>query len=113
MPPELFSESLELDRRHIWATVRCWLEVDKYKQMRSGGRRRHHWDVLEVLLHIFAYGLKAIGLYKRGVANAQTIELKRKTIRFSNLPSAFNGYTILHITDPHLDTRPNFEDRII
>lgn len=113
MPPELFSESLELDRRHIWATVRCWLEVDKYKQMRSGGRRRHHWDILEVLLHIFAYGLKAIGLYKRGVANAQTIELKRKTFRFSNLPSAFNGYTILHITDPHLDTLPNFEDQII
>ena len=110
---ELFPESLELDRRHIWATVRSWMEVDNYKQLRKGGRRRHHWDVLETLLHIFAFGLKITGFYIRGVTNAQTIELKRVTLRFPNLPPAFDGYTILHITDPHFDTLPQFEDLVI
>jgi predicted MPP superfamily phosphohydrolase len=110
---ELFSEALELDRRHIWATVRCWLEVDNYKQIRGGGRRRHHWDTLEILLHIFAFGLKITGFYDRGVANALSIDLARVTLKFPALPPAFDGYTILHITDPHLDTLPNFEDQII
>ena len=111
--PKLFAESLELDRRHIWATVRSWMEVDNYKQLRKGGRRRHHWDVLETLLHVFAFGLKGVGLYDRGLANAQSIELKRVTLGFSNLPRAFDGYTILHITDPHFDTLPQFEDLVI
>ena len=111
--PELFSESLELDRRHMWATVRSWMEVDNYKQLRKGGRRRHHWDVLEILLQVFAFGLKVTRFYDRGVKNAQSIELKRVTLRFPNLPSSFDGYTILHITDPHFDTLPNFEDLVI
>ena len=110
---KLFQEDLELDRRHIWATVRSWMEVDNYKQIRKGGRRRYHWDKLEILLKIFAYGLKTIGLHEKGVKNAQTIELKKINLRLQDLPSAFNGYTILHITDPHFDTLPNFEDLII
>lgn len=111
--PELFPESLELDRRHIWATVRSWMEVDNYKQLRKGGRRRHHWDVLETSLHVFAFGLKIARFYSRGLNNAQSIELKRVTLRFPNLPRAFDGYTILHITDPHFDTLPHFEDLVI
>jgi predicted MPP superfamily phosphohydrolase len=110
---KLFQEDLELDRRHIWATVRSWMEVDNYKQIRKGGRRRQHWDILEILLKIFALGLKTVGVHARGVKNAQTIELKKINLRFQNLPSAFNGYTILHITDPHFDTLPDFEDLII
>ena len=89
------------------------MEVDNYKQLRKGGRRRHHWDVLETLLQVFAFGLKVVGCYDRGVNNAQSIELKRITLRFPNLPPAFDGYTILHITDPHFDTLPQFEDLVI
>ncbi len=109
----LFQEELELDRRHIWATVRSWMEVDNYKQIRKGGRRRYHWDILEALLEIFGLGLKAVGCYERGVKNAITVEKKEIELEFSNLPEAFDGYTILHITDPHFDTLPNFEDIIV
>ena len=110
---ELFSESLELDRRHIWATIRSWMEVDNYKQIRRGGRRRRHWDTFVILLKIFVLVLKTLHLYERGLKNARSIELKRVTLKFPNLPPAFDGYTILHITDPHFDAIPNFEDLIV
>jgi predicted MPP superfamily phosphohydrolase len=111
--PRLFPESLELDPRHIWATVRSWMEVDNYKHLQKGGRRRHHWDVMEVLLKVFAGGLKVIRLYETGLQNARSIELKRLTLGFPDLPAAFDGYTILHITDPHFDALPDFENLVI
>lgn len=111
--PKLFSENLELDPRHIWATIRSWMEVDNFKHLREGGKRSHHWNLLESQLKIFAHLLKAAGLYGRGANNAQSIEVKRLEIRSTNLPASFDGYTILHITDPHFDTLPNFEDLII
>lgn len=109
----LFPEALELDPRHIWATIRSWMEVDNYKHLQKGGKRRQHWDLLEKLLQVFALGLKILRLYERGEKNARSIELKRITLGFSTLPPAFDGYTILHITDPHYDTLPGFEDLII
>jgi len=112
-PSPLFQEQRELDRRHIWATVRSWMEVDNYKQKRRGGRRRHHWDALEVLLNIFDFGLKLIGYHERGVKNARTIQLQQVDLLFPQLPKAFDGYSILHVTDPHFDCLPAFEDLII
>lgn len=112
-PSKIFSETLELDRRHIWATVRSWMEIDNYKHLRKGGKRRHHWDLLVILLRIFALGLKMAGLYKLGVRNAKSIELKEVAVTFPDLPAAFDGYTILQITDPHFDALANFEDLII
>jgi len=111
--PKLFPETLELDPRHIWATVRSWIEADKFKHLRKGGKRRHHWGLLETLLKVFALLLKATGFYEQGVKNAQSIELKKINVRCPNLPASFDGYTILHITDPHFDTLPHFEDLII
>jgi hypothetical protein len=68
--PKLFSENLELDPRHIWATIRSWMEVDNFKHLREGGKRSHHWNLLESQLKIFAHLLKATGLYGRGATNA-------------------------------------------
>lgn len=48
-------------------------------------------------------GLKATGLYARGVRNAGDIRLNRFDIALAGLPSAFEGYTILHMSDLHAD----------
>ena len=78
--------TLGLDRRSIWATVRCSMEADNYKQKLNGGRRRHHWRSFETLLKVFALGLKVTSLYDRGIANARALELRCHDVPLKNLP---------------------------
>jgi predicted MPP superfamily phosphohydrolase len=47
--------------------------------------------------------LQLTGLYWRARRNAERIIVKRNDVRFAALPSLFDGYTILHISDMHAD----------
>ena len=107
-----FSEELELDRRHIWATFRSWMEIDNQKQLRSGRKGKRHWSLLERCLHVFAFGLKTAGLFERGHRNCYDIAFNSHTLVFDDLPTAFDGYSILHLTDLHFDSLPRIEHKI-
>jgi predicted MPP superfamily phosphohydrolase len=47
--------------------------------------------------------LKLAGLYWRARRNAESIVVRRDHLRFAELPPAFDGFTILHISDLHAD----------
>ncbi len=47
--------------------------------------------------------LKMTGLYRRARRNAERIDVRRTEMRFAELPPAFDGFTILHISDLHVD----------
>jgi len=47
--------------------------------------------------------LKLIGLYWRARRNAESIVVRRNDLRFAELPLAFDGFSILHISDLHAD----------
>jgi hypothetical protein len=47
--------------------------------------------------------LKLGGLYWRGQRNAERAQMRHNYIRFQRLPRAFNGFTLLHISDLHVD----------
>ncbi|MGC8719046.1 MAG: CDP-archaeol synthase [Thermodesulforhabdaceae bacterium] len=47
--------------------------------------------------------LKMCGYYDRGVKNALDIQIRIVKIPFPDLPSAFNGYSILFLSDLHLN----------
>jgi hypothetical protein len=47
--------------------------------------------------------LKLTGLYGRARRNADQIVVKRTTLKFDSLPSAFDGFTLLHLSDLHAD----------
>jgi predicted MPP superfamily phosphohydrolase len=51
--------------------------------------------------------LKATGVYQRGLRNAIHVKLNRMEVAFEGLPEAFDGYTILHLTDLHVDGLPD------
>ncbi len=58
-------------------------------------------------VHSFIRGsLKFAGLYWRGRRNARHIRVKHNEIRLAGLHRAFDGFTILHISDPHVDMYP-------
>ena len=46
---------------------------------------------------------KTLGVYRKGVYNALQIKLQNRIIFLPNLPTAFENYTILYISDLHLD----------
>src|SRR3972149_3768274 len=41
--------------------------------------------------------------FRRGAAHALRLDLTELTLTFADLPAAFDGYRILHLTDLHLD----------
>ncbi len=57
--------------------------------------------------------IRLLGLYQRGEQNALNIRLKSIQLESNDLPSAFNSYRILFISDLHLDGLPDLCQRLI
>lgn len=55
-------------------------------------------------------GLSAVGLYGKGKRNALQPEVRTLHLHYPNLPAAFEGYTILHVSDLHIDGVPGLTD---
>ena len=51
----------------------------------------------------FSCALKLTGLYRLGIRNAGRLEVRHNHIDFPNLPSEFDGFTILHLSDMHVE----------
>jgi len=79
------------------------MEAAEEKHTPRGVKERRHWVAFRRLLALFGVGLRLFGLYERGVRNALDIKLKRIELKFENLPSEFDGYRILQLSDPHVD----------
>jgi predicted MPP superfamily phosphohydrolase len=82
---------------------RVTIQVEKAAQVFGGGKTLFHIENAESLMLLIYYGLKISGLFRRGHNNALDIRVHRNTVRIPHLPSAFDGYRILHLTDLHLD----------
>jgi len=103
----------EKEARLIWASVRATQEAFRFKSKRSGKKSKSNWTFFKRLLWIFQLFLKLTGVYKKGFANAKNIEVKNVTLVFEDLPSAFNGFKILHISDLHIGAIEGLEDILI
>ena len=57
--------------------------------------------------------LKLVGLFERGCRNATQIQIKRNYVRSTNLPKAFDGFTILQLSDLHVDVSRDAMERLI
>ena len=91
---------------------RLKLRIEREKQFALTGRKlrnkswlfRHEKVWLRPLIK---FGLQASGLYGRGVNNALRPVIRHLRLTFDNLPSAFEGYTLLHLSDFHIDGVPD------
>jgi predicted MPP superfamily phosphohydrolase len=112
-PPPLRSPpGASIDARQMWAANRFWMETQNLVTKRYGGKRKQHWYALLFLLHVFERLLRLLGLYQRGVDNARRLELRELELTFEDLPEAFDGFTVLHLSDLHLDGMPEL-DRLV
>ena len=92
--------------RNEWGRTRRLMENGKWKYTPLGTRRRRRWAFFQSLLRLFGLGLKAVGLYQRGLENALAVRLTRLDLAFADLPAAFDGFRILHLSDLHVDALP-------
>jgi predicted MPP superfamily phosphohydrolase len=72
----------------------------------AGRHSRRLWQLFKLLIRLFGRVLKLAGLYQRGLRNALDIRLTRLDLAFPELPAAFDGFTILQLTDLHVDALP-------
>jgi len=101
------------DARQAWAANRLWMETANLKSKRYGGRHRHHWTALLAATRAFDMVLRAVGAHERGYRNACTLEVREIEHRLARLPPAFDGFSILHLSDLHLDGMPELVDLIL
>lgn len=106
------SSDITKQHRLIWAVTRSTLEADNYKHRKHGEKRKRHWSLFESLIQISGRLLKFTPLYRIGYRNATDIVVNQIDLSFDNLPELFHGYTVLHMTDLHLDLVPGIEHTI-
>src|SRR5262245_44313169 len=99
-------------RRQLWAARRAEMEAGDEKHTPFGARRRH-WPIFKRYLTLADILIRAGGLRARGRCNALDVQLIKRSLRPAGLPNAFDGYRILHITDPHFDGLPGIDERIV
>jgi len=63
--------------------------------------------------HVIKAALILTGLYWRGRRNAGDVILRRNVIAFPGLPPAFHGFTILHLSDLHVDASGSALQRVL
>jgi uncharacterized protein len=107
------SDEARKEKRVIWAANRSVMENVGFIRKRSGKKSQSHWDLFLRLITIFGFFLKLTGQYKRGYENSKKIGITEFSLKFPNLPDAFNGFRILHLSDLHIDSIPGFTAMLI
>jgi len=98
-----------VDHRQEWMKDRLLMEAagnGNRKSSRSGS-----W--VSWAMKMFAWGLQATGTYQKGFQNARNIVLREQSLVIPGLPNSFNGFTILFLSDLHLDMMPGLERNIV
>lgn len=102
-----------LTPRQLWAINRFRMEVENLKSRRYGGRSKQHWHLMRALLKVLKTGLKLLGQYERCRWTAYDLRLRELDVFLPRLPKAFEGLTILHLSDLHLDGMPGLEQKAL
>src|SRR5260370_17221296 len=87
----------------LHARQRLDIERDHEAQVFGQGLTFFHLENWYSAPAIIRTILKLTGLYWRARRNAENIVVRRNDLTFTELPPAFDGFTILHISDLHAD----------
>lgn len=83
---------------------------------RSGQSFRRHAgrESLEraLIKPVLRFGLRATGLWERGIANALAVQVTHRQVTFPDLPREFEGFRILHMSDLHIDALPGLASAV-
>jgi uncharacterized protein len=95
----------QLERRlgRLHARQRLGIERDHEARVFGGGLNFFHFENWYSVHSLIRNALRLSGLYRRGQRNAERVEIRTNIVRSSKLPQAFDSFTILHISDMHVE----------
>ena len=104
----------ELERRlgRLYARQRLGIEDDREARVFGRGLNYFHPENWYLSPPIVRTALQLSGLYWRARNNAARVEVRDNDIAIAALPPAFDGYTILHLSDLHVDLNPAAMQRL-
>jgi hypothetical protein len=117
--PELTPEETEalaaLERRIGRVHLRQRLAFEREYEAHVFRRGTHffHLENWYSVHGLIRAALRLVGLHGRGRRNARAIQVRRHDVRLAKLPPEFEGFTLLQLSDLHLDMTPEFVDVLI
>ena len=103
-------EALEARLGQLHVRQRLGLERDYEAHISRQGTR---FFQIESWPRVIRGSLRLAGLYARSRRNALAIELRQHDISISHLPQAFDGFTLLHLSDLHFGKKSDLVDRLV
>ena len=100
-----------LGPRH--ARQRLGIEKDHEAQVFGQGIDFFHIENLALAPVLIRAVLMATGLYWRGISNAAKVDLRHNRIESPHLPKAFDGFTIVQLSDLHVEMSEAAMERVI
>jgi uncharacterized protein len=87
----------------LHAKLRLGIEADHEAQVFGQGINYFHIENLKFSHLAIEACLRLSGLYWWGCRNATQIEVRHHYLKSSQIPKPFDGYTILHLSDLHVE----------
>jgi uncharacterized protein len=106
------SSALEKRFGRLYARQRLGIERDHEAQLFGQGLSLFHIENLPLSYFLIRSILMLTGLYWRGLANAAEVEIKHNFIKSSDIPKSFDGFTMLHLSDLHVDISMDAMERL-
>ncbi len=72
-----------------------------------------HLMHIKLIVETIKLILNSTRLGDKGYKNALDIELSERELHFKRLPSEFDGFRLLHISDLHIDGMPELKDKML
>lgn len=102
-----------LGHLHVRQRQRLGLERDYEDHVFRKGTHFLHIENWHSLHGFIRGSLRLAGLHARAQRNALAIEVLRNDVALPLLPGTFDGFTLLHLSDLHLDINAGFLDALI
>jgi uncharacterized protein len=100
-----------LGGRH--ARQRLGIEKDHEAQVFGQGINFFHIENLALSRVMIRAVLMVTGLYWRGLRNAAKVAIRHNSIQLPHLPKAFDGFTIVQLSDLHVEMSEAAMERVI
>lgn len=106
---KLIEEVSLTERLQPRVEVEQWMAKTGRKRRKKNIVFRHERHTIRPLLKLF---LQATGLYRKGVQNALAPVVRNLVFQYPNLPAAFDGFQVLHLSDLHIDGVDGLADKL-
>jgi uncharacterized protein len=112
MASEQILKRLEKRLGRLHARQRLGIETDHEAQVFGQGLNFFHFENLTSSRLLIKLMLVLTGLYWRGVSNAKEVQLRHNSITSARLPKSFDGFTMLQLSDLHVDMNEDAMGRV-